>query len=256
MANQKQEIMIYENNGTAIELSVDFRNDNVWATQAQIAKLFGVDRSVVTKHLRNIIKSGELQEKSICAIFAHMGNYGKQKYETQYYSLDAILSVGYKTNSKQAIKFRQWANEVLKEYLLNGAAINQKRLEQLNKTLEVISRSDIPEISGIAKILQDFSDGLDLLDKYDRQNLQKPKTENNGNWRLNYNEAREFVDDMKFGKESSLFGHEKDESFKSSLGAIYQTFDGKELYPSVQEKAANLLYLVVKNHSFQTAINV
>jgi prophage maintenance system killer protein len=133
---------------------------------------------------------------------------------------------------------------------LNGAAINQKRLEQLNKTLEIISRSAIPEISGIANVLQDFANGLDLLDRYDHQNLQKPKEKSGGNWQLTYDEAIKFVDSMKFGKESSLFGHEKDQSFKSSLGVIYQTFGGKELYESIQEKAANLLYLVVKNHSF------
>jgi prophage maintenance system killer protein len=248
--SEKQEIMIYESNGGVIELSVDFRNDTIWATQAQIAELFDVERSVVTKHLNNIIKSGELEESSICAFFAHMGNDGKQRYETKYYSLDAILSVGYRTNSKQAIKFRQWSNKVLKEYLLNGTAINQKRLEQLNKTLEIISRSAIPEVSGLADILQDFANGLDLLDKYDHQCLEKPKIAGEVDWQLTYSEARTFIDSMRFGNESSLFGHEKDESFKSSLGTIYQTFGGQELYPSVQEKAANLLYLVVKNHSF------
>ena len=185
----------------------------IWATQAQIAELFGIERSVATKHLRNIIKDGELQEESICAIFAHMGNDGKQKYETKYYNLDAILSVGYRANSGKAIIFRKWANKILKDYLLKGVAINQKRLEQLNKTLEIISRSDIPEISGIANVLQDFADGLDLLDRYDHQNLLKPKEKNSGNWQLTYEEAIKFVNSMKFGKESSLFGHEKDQSF-------------------------------------------
>jgi len=247
---EKQEIVIYQGENGDISLSADFRNDTIWATQAQIAELFDIDRSVATKHLRNIIKSGELQENSICAIFAHMGNDGKQKYETRYYNLDAILSVGYRTNSKRAIMFRKWANKVLKDYLLKGVATNDKRLEQLNKALQIILRSDIPEVCGVAKILQDFSHGLDLLDQYDHQSLQKPKSETSGNWQLKYDEAKNFVNSMKFGKESSLFGNEKDQSFKATLGAIYQTFNGRELYPSIQEKAANLLYFVVKNHSF------
>jgi prophage maintenance system killer protein len=247
--SEKQEIVIYQSENGDICLSADFRNDTIWATQAQIAELFGTKRQAITKHLKNIFECGELDENSVCSILELTATDGK-KYNTKIYNLDAILSVGYRVNSKNATAFRRWANKVLKDYLLKGVAVNDKRLEQLNKTLEILSRSDIPEISGIANILQDFSNGLDLLDKYDHQNLQKPKIKNSGNWQLTYEEARNFVDNMKFGKESSLFGHEKDQSFKSSLGAIYQTFDGHELYPSVQEKAANLLYLVVKNHSF------
>jgi prophage maintenance system killer protein len=168
----------------------------------------------------------------------------------EHYNLDMILSVGYRVKSDEGIRFRIWANKVLKDYLVNGAAINQKRLTQLNKTLEIISRSATPEISGIADVLHNFANGLDLLDKYDHQCLEKPKIKGNTDWQLTYEEAIGFIQSMKFGSESSLFGHEKDESFKSSLGVIYQTFGGQELYPSVQEKAANLLYLVVKNHSF------
>ena len=248
--NQKQDIIIYETNDGVIEISVDFQNDTVWATQAQIAELFGIDRTVVSKHLKNIIKNGELDEKIICANFAHVGNEGRQTYATRYYNIDAILSVGYRTNSKTAILFRKWANKVLKEYLINGIVKNDKRLEQLNMTLQIISRSDIPEISGIARLLQEFSVGLELLDKYDHQNLQKPNEEYGGIWQMNYDEAKTLIDNMSFGNGSTLFGLEKDQSFKSSLGAIYQTFEGKELYPSIHEKAANLLYFVVKNHSF------
>ena len=179
--------------------------------------------------------------------FLHIPNSDKP---VAFYSLDIILSVGYRVNSRKAIEFRKWANSVLKEYLLKGVIINQSRLDQLNKTIEIISRSCIPEISVIASILQDYTKGLDLLDSYDHQEFSKPKSKNKGKWKLTYKEARKFIDSMKFGKESSLFGREKDDSFKSSLGTIYQTFDRKELYPSIQEKAANLLYLVVKNHSF------
>jgi len=245
----KGEIVIYQGETGEISLSADFYNDTIWATQAQIAELFGTKRQAITKHLKNIFESGELDENSVSSILELTAADGK-KYNTKFYNLDTVLSVGYRVNSKNATAFRKWANKVLKDFLFKGAAINQKRLEQLNKTLEIISRSAIPEISGIASVLQDFANGLDLLDRYDHQNLQKPKEKNNGNWQITYDEARIFVDSMKFGKESSLFGHEKDKSFQSTLGAIYQTFGGKELYPSVQEKAANLLYLVVKNHSF------
>jgi prophage maintenance system killer protein len=247
--NEKQEIVIYQGENGDVSLSADFRNDTIWATQAQIAELFGTKRQAITKHLKNIFECEELNENSVCSILELTAADGK-KYDTKVYNLDAVLSVGYRVNSKNATAFRKWANRVLKEYLLNGAAINQKRLEQLNKTLEIISRSEILEVSGIANILQNFANGLDLLDRYDHQCLEKPKIQGNTDWQLTYDEARRFVDSMKFGKESSLFGHEKDESFKSSLGVIYQTFDGLELYPSVQEKAANLLYLIVKNHSF------
>jgi prophage maintenance system killer protein len=246
---QKQEIVIYQSENGDVSLSADFHNDTIWATQVQIAELFGTKRQAITKHLKNIFACKELNENSVSSILELTAKDGK-KYVTKIYNLDAVLSVGYRVNSKNATAFRVWANKILKDYLLEGVAVNDNRLKQLKKALQIISRSDIPEISGVAEILQDFSEGLDLLDKYDHQNLQKPKTENNGNWLLNYEEARKFVDNMKFGKESSLFGHEKDESFKSSLGAIYQTFNGQELYPSIQEKAANLLYLVVKNHSF------
>jgi len=253
--SEKREIVIYQGENGEVSLSADFRNDTIWATQAQIAELFGTKRQAITKHLKNIFECGELDEKVVSSKMEHTTQHGAIADKTQtgqikIYNLDAVLSVGYRVNSMNATAFRKWANSVLKDYLLKGVATNNKRLEQLNKALQIISRSNIPEISGVAKILQDFSDGLDLLDQYDHQNLQKPKNETSENWRLEYEEAKEFVRNMKFGKESSLFGHEKDQSFKSLLGAIYQTFDGRELYPSIQEKAANLLYLVVKNHSF------
>ncbi|MCL2844980.1 MAG: virulence protein RhuM/Fic/DOC family protein [Chitinivibrionia bacterium] len=252
---EKQEIVIYQGESGDISLSADFRNDTIWATQAQIAELFGTKRQAITKHLKNIFNEGELDEKVVSSKMEHTTQHGAmpnktQTVQTKIYNLDAVLSVGYRVNSRNATIFRKWANKVLKDYLLKGVATNDKRLEQLNKALQIISRSDIPEVCGVAKILQDFSHGLDLLDQYDHQCLQKPKSETNGNWQLKYDEAKNFVNSMKFGKESSLFGNEKDQSFKATLGAIYQTFNGRELYPSIQEKAANLLYFVVKNHSF------
>jgi len=246
MQATQQEIVIYNGKNGEVKLNADFRNETVWATHKQIADIFGIERSGITKHINKIISSGEIDKKSNVQ-FLHIPNSDRP---VAFYSLDIILSVGYRVNSRKAIEFRKWANSVLKEYLLKGVTINQSRLYQLNKTIEIISRSCIPEISGIASILQDYTKGLDLLDSYDHQEFSKPKSKNKGKWRLTYKEARKFIDSMKFGKESSLFGREKDDSFKSSLGTIYQTFDGKELYASIQEKAANLLYLVVKNHSF------
>jgi prophage maintenance system killer protein len=169
--------------------------------------------------------------------------------EIEYYNLDVIISVGYRISSKKATAFRRWATTTLRQHLIDGYTMNQQRLNQLNKTIDILSRADDELVSGIAEVLNIFANGLDLLDDYDHQNLVKPKGYSN-NWVLEYDEARAFVDSMKFGKESDLFGNEKDESFHGSLGAIYQTFGGTELYPSVQEKAANLLYMIVKNHSF------
>jgi prophage maintenance system killer protein/prophage antirepressor-like protein len=242
----QQEIVIYNGKDGEVKLNADFRNETIWATHQQIADIFGIDRSGITKHINKIIFNGEVDKKSNVQNL-HIANSDRP---VAFYSLDIILSVGYRVNSTKAIEFRKWANSVLKEYLLKGVIINQSRLDQLNKTIEIISRSYIPEISGIASILQNYTKGLNLLDNYDHQKFSKPKTKNKDKWQLTYKEARKFIDSMNFGKESSLFGREKDDSFKSSLGAIYQTFDGKELYPSVQEKAANLLYLIVKNHSF------
>ncbi len=245
---EKQEIVIYKSQNGLINVDVNFDGENVWLNRLQMSQLFGRDIKTIGKHINNALKE-ELAEFSTVAKFATVAANNKV-YQMEHYNLDMILSVGYRVKSDEGIRFRIWANKILKDYLVNGAAINQKRLKQLNKTLEIISRSAIPEVSGIASILQDFANGLDLLDKYDHQCLEKPKIQESVDWQLTYDEARTFIDSMKFGDESSLFGHEKDESFKASIGAIYQTFGGQELYASVQEKAANLLYLVVKNHSF------
>jgi len=228
----RQEIVIYNGKSGEVKLNADFRNETIWATHQQIANVFGIDRSGITKHINKIISSGEIDKKSNVQ-FLHITNSDKP---VAFYSLDIILSVGYRVNSAKAIEFRKWANSILKEYLLKGVIINQARLEQLNQTIEIISRSCIPEISGIANILQNYTKGLDLLDNYDHQEFSKPKSKNKGKWQLTYKEARKFVDSMKFGKENSLFGQEKDSSFKSSLGAIYQTFDGKELYQNLKKK--------------------
>ncbi|MDR0518158.1 MAG: virulence RhuM family protein, partial [Fibromonadaceae bacterium] len=223
--------------------------DSVWLSQAQIVSLYQSSKANVSEHIKHIFEEDELEKNLVVRKFRTTARDGKA-YNTDFYNLDMIISLGYRIKSKIATKFRIWATFILRKHIIDGYTINKKRLDQLNKTIEIISRSYIPEISGIASILQNYTKGLNLLDNYDHQEFSKPKNKNKGKWQLTYNEARKFIDSMKFGKESSLFGREKDSSFMSSLGAIYQTFDGKELYPSVQEKAANLLYLVVKNHSF------
>lgn len=244
---RKSEIVLYHNASGEVSLNVDFDQNTVWATQPQIAELFGVNRTTVLRHIKNILKDGEIDDKSNVQKM-HIPNSDKP---VMYYSLDIILAVGYRTNSAQAIQFRRWATTVLRQHLLQGYTINPKRLEQLHQVLNILSRSATPEISGISEVLGFFSDGLELLDDYDHQTLKKPNwNASRSDWQLTYEEAHNLIDSMKFGKESDLFGREKDHLFRSALGAIYQTFNGHEVYATPQEKAANLLYMVVKNHAF------
>ncbi len=231
--------------------------ETVWLSQSQMAELFQKDRTVIGRHIRNIFQEGELSVEVVCAKFAHTTQHGaipnkEQKKETILYNLDVIISVGYRVKSVRGTQFRIWATSVLRQHLLQGYTVNTQRLAQLNQVLNILSRSLNPEIAGISSVLGYFSEGLDLLDEYDHQTLVKPTNAANADakWVLSYDEARTFVDSMKFGQKSKLFGREKDEMFKSALGAIYQTFDGSDLYPTIQEKAANLLYRVVKNHAF------
>jgi prophage maintenance system killer protein len=245
----EDKIAIYESEDGLVKMDVHLENDSVWLAQAQIAELLETTKQNVSLHINNAIAEGELEENSVVKNFLTTAKDGKN-YKVKYYNLDTIISVGYRVKSIRGVQFRRWATSVLKEHIIQGYTINKKRLTKLNKAIEIISRSCIPEISGVANILQNFTKGLDLLDNYDHQEFSKPKSKNKGKWQLTYKEARKFIDSMKFGGESALFGREKDDSFKSSLGTIYQTFGGKELYSSIQEKAANLLYLVVKNHSF------
>jgi prophage maintenance system killer protein len=221
--------------------------ETVWLTQAQMTILFERDQSVVSRHIRNAVAEQEIDPKSNMQNL-HIANSDRP---TTYYDLDVIISVGYRVKSPRGVQFRRWATKVLREHIVKGYTVNETRLAQLKQTVQILSRSAIPEIAGAANILMQFASGLDLLDQYDHQSLQKPKNgRKRGKWELSYEEARKFVDSMKFGNESALFGAEKDDSFKSSLGAIYQSFGGQDLYPTAQEKAANLLYFVVKNHSF------
>ena len=260
--NLNDKIIIYQSEDGKTQLDVKLEHETVWLTQKQIAELFGTKRPAITKHLKNIYASEELTEESTCSILEHMGNDGKQSYNTKYYNLDAILSVGYRVNSKNATRFRQWANSVLKQYLVKGYAINENirkhQIAELRQLIQVLGRAiqqqpakTTDESNALFDVVVDYTYALDTLDNYDYQRLHIAKTTKEEPFHATYENAMHEIDVLrqKFGG-SVLFGNEKDESFKSSIGQIYQTFDGIELYPSVEEKAAMLLYLVTKNHSF------
>ena len=255
-------IEIYRSQDGSVQLNVKLENETVWLTQSQMAELFGRDRTVITRHINNCYKEGELDKNITCAKFAHMGKDQDQTYETTMYNLDVIISVGYRVKSIQGTRFRQWANSVLKQYLIKGYVINQQlkldRYNELKNVVRLMGRAigmqekvTTDEYSGLFNVISDYVYALDTLDHYEYQSLSIQQTTKNEPFRATYDNAMEAINALKdkFGG-SQWFANEKDDSFKSSIGQIYQTFGGEELYPSVEEKAAMLLYLVVKNHSF------
>lgn len=245
-------IVIFQDKDIKLEVPISLEKDTVWLTANQMAELFDKDEKTIRKHINNIFEDEELDYENNTQKMRVVG----VKQKVPFYTLDVIISVGYRVKSKRGILFRRWANSVLKEYLIKGYALNQKRLDELNTVIDIISRSSVPEISGVASVLDFFTKGLNILDDYDHQVLKKPSSNDKNNseqkesWQLTYEEGRKVIESMRFAEASSLFGNEKDNSFKSTLGAIYQTFDGKDVYPILEEKAANLLYMLVKNHSF------
>ena len=249
----KNELIIFENQD--VKLDVNLKDDTVWLTQAQIAQLFGKDRKTITRHIQNIYKDDELDEKSVCSFFEHTANDGKV-YNVQYYNLDMIISVGYRVKSKNGIIFRKWANKILKDYLLKGYAINQKRLEYLEKTVKLIdiaNRID-DELEGneakeILKVIGDYSKALDLLDNYDHKDISKVKG-NISDKKITYEECIGIINKLRFNNDSKLFALERDKGLESIIGDIYQTFDKKDVYRSIEEKASNFIYMIIKNHVF------
>ncbi|MEE1057930.1 MAG: RhuM family protein [Treponema sp.] len=245
-------IVIFQDKDIKLEVPISLEKDTVWLTANQMAELFDKDEKTIRKHINNIFEDEELDYENNTQKMRVVG----VKQKVPFYTLDVIISVGYRVKSKRGILFRRWANSVLKEYLIKGYALNQKRLDELNTVIDIISRSSVPEISGVASVLDFFTKGLNILDDYDHQVLKKPSSNDKNNseqkesWQLTYEEGRKVIESMRFAETSSLFGNEKDNSFKSTLGAIYQTFGGKDVYPTLEEKAANLLYMLVKNHSF------
>ena len=261
---EENKIVIYQTEDGQTQIDVRLENDTVWLTQAQMAELFETDRTSIVRHINNIYRIDELERESTCAKIAQVQTEGKRevKRSIPYFNLDMIISVGYRVNSKRGIKFRQWANRVLKQYLVKGYAINERirheQIAELRQLVQVVGRAiqnqqiePNDENQALFDIVVDYTYALDTLDDYDYQRLQVSKTTQEDKFRATYENAMEAIRALreKFGG-SSLFGNEKDDSFKSSIGQIYQTFGGEELYPSVEEKAAMLLYLVTKNHSF------
>ena len=261
---EENKIIIYQSEDGKTQIDVRLENDTVWLTQAQMAELFQTDRTSIVRHIQNIYKIGELDRESTCAKIAQVQTEGHRyvRRTIPYFNLDMIISVGYRINSKRGVKFRQWANKILKDYLIKGYAVNDNiRREQIGELRQLVgilgrtiqSQPLMPseESQALFDVVTDYAYALDTLDNYDYERLTIEKTTQEERFRATYNNAIRAIEGLreKFGG-SSLFGNEKDDSFKSSIGQIYQTFGGKELYPSVEEKAAMLLYLVTKNHSF------
>ena len=259
---QESPLVIYEAPDGTIALDVRLEGESVWLTQAQMAELFQKDRTVIGRHIQNVYREGELERESTCAKFAHVGQVTDQQYETTLYNLDVIISVGYRVKSLRGVQFRQWATKLLREYLLKGFVANQAYLVQhyedlktvvqlLERTRSACEEGRTEETEALFSLVVDYTYALDTLDRYDYQNLTVAETTNEELFKATYEETMAAIALLKekFGA-NRWFAHEKDDSFKSSLGQLYQTFDGIDLYPSVEEKAAILLYLVVKNHSF------
>ena len=239
------EIVLFTSGKTNIEVTVSPEQDTVWLTQKQMGQLFDVRQATISEHIANILSSGELDETSIG--FSDKSSGGRKP---RVYNLDMILSVGYRVNSKRGIEFRKWANTVLKDYIFRGYAVNDNRMKQLGEVVRLMKRTqESLDSKQVLTVIENYSRALELLDDYDHQTMKRPKG-TSSTYVLTYEECRRVIDQMKYGKESELFGTEKDDSFKGSIGNIYQSFAGQEIYPSLQEKAANLLYFVTKNHSF------
>ena len=253
MSDKKNEIILFENQGVKLEVNV--KDETVWLNREQIAKLFGRDIKTIGKHINNALKEELSDDNSVVAKFATTATDGKT-YQVEYYNLDMILSVGYRVKSKNGIVFRKWATKVLKDYMLKGYAINQKRLEYLEKTIKLIDIAnridewlEENDAREILKVIGEYSKALNLLDDYDHKTLKKV----NGNIddrKIKYNNCIEIINKLRFKEESSLFAIERDKGLESIIGNIYQSFAGQDIYKSIEEKAANFLYLIVKNHVF------
>ena len=255
MKENKNEIILFENQG--VKLEVNLKDETVWLNRQQLAKLFDRDIKTIGKHINNALNE-ELKDISSVAKFATVQKEGDRDVtrEIEYYNLDMILSVGYRVKSNKGIVFRRWANKILKDYMLKGYAVNQKRLEYLEKTIKLIDianrmdeRLEGNDAKGILKVIGDYSKALDLLDDYDHRTLKKIEG-NIDERKIEYKECIEIINKLRFNEESSLFAVERDKWLESIIGNIYQSFGGQDIYPSIEEKGANFLYLTVKNHVF------
>jgi prophage maintenance system killer protein len=262
---EKNEIIIYTTPDGKETFEVNLKKDTVWLSQKQMAELFEKNTDTIGLHIKNIFSTKELNEKSTTEKYSVVQIEGNRKVERKikFYNLDLIISVGYRVNSKRGTQFRIWATNILKQHLVNGYTINEKRiredrnkLKELQKTLKITERLlqnkalDSKEATGLLKVILDYQKALHLLDEYDYQKLEIKKVTTKEKFKINLQKVRQELDQLKNNYPTGLFGLEKDQSFSGSIGAIYQSFDGKDLYPSIEEKAAHLLYFVVKNHSF------
>ena len=255
MEEKKNEIILFENQG--VKLEVNLKDETVWLNREQLAKLFDRDIKTIGKHINNALKE-ELKDIPTVAKFATVQKEGEREVtrKIEYYNLDMILSIGYRVKSDKGVIFRQWSNKILKDYMLKGYAINKKRLEYLEKTIKLIDianrideRLEENDAKEILKVIGEYSKALNLLDDYDHKTLKKV----NGNIddrKINYNDCIEIINKLRFREESSLFAVERDKGLESIIGNIYQSFAGQDIYKSIEEKAANFLYLIVKNHVF------
>ncbi len=250
----KNEIIIFENQN--VKLEVNMKDETVWLNTEQMAKLSDREYKTIRKHINNALE--EELDNSTVAKFATIQKEGNRDVtrKIEYYNLDVIISVGYRVKSKNGIIFRKWANKILKDYILKGYAINQKRLEYLEKTIKLIDiagRIDTKlkgsEAQEIIKVINNYKDALNLLDDYDHKRISKPKGTIN-NSKINYEDCMNIINKLKFNNDSDLFALERDKGLKAIIGNIFQSFDGKDLYPTTEEKAANFLYLIIKNHTF------
>lgn len=254
----KYEIVKFNNDSVEVDVTVSPLEETVWLTQEQMALLFNVNVPAINKHIRNIISENELEESSTISkmeIVRYEGNR-RVKRNINIYNLDMIISVGYRVNSVEGIKFRRWANKILKDYIIKGYSVNQKRLEYLEKTVKLIDIAsriddnlDGNEAKEILKVISNYSKALNLLDDYDHKQISKVKG-NISDKRITYKECLEIINKLKYNNNSNIFALERDNGLSAIIGDIYQTFDKKDLYESIEEKASNFLYMIVKNHVF------
>ena len=251
MDKEKNEIIIFENQD--VKLEVNMKDETVWLTQEQMATLFGKAKSTINEHIKNIYKENELTEKDTMTKF---GNYEFSDKPTNYYNLDMIISVGYRVKSQNGIRFRKWATKILKDYMLKGYTVNQRRLEYLEKTIKLIDianrideKLENNDAKEILKVIGEYSKALDLLDDYDHKTLKKIKG-NIDERKIEYSECVNIINTLRFKEESQLFAIERDKGLESIIGNIYQSFAGQDIYKSIEEKSANFLYLIIKNHVF------
>ena len=255
MDKEKNEIIIFENPN--VKLEVNMKDETVWLSLDQMAELFERDKSVISRHISNIFKE-ELDKDSTVAKFATVQNEGGRtiRRNIEYYNLDVVISVGYRVKSKNGTKFRQWANKILKDYMLKGYAVNQRRLEYLEKTIKLIDianrideKLENNDAKEILKVIGEYSKALELLDDYDHKTLKRIKG-NIDERKIEYSECVKIINTLRFKEESQLFAIERDKGLESIIGNIYQSFAGQDIYKSIEEKSANFLYLIVKNHVF------